>query len=66
MTSRVCARCDKRTSNPVVVAIEHGASVGGRTIYACPGRCAAGFPPQGDPFTEATALRRNHQQEDAR
>ncbi|MEU5644346.1 SDR family NAD(P)-dependent oxidoreductase [Streptomyces milbemycinicus] len=36
MTSQICASCDKPTSKPVVVAIEHSASVGGRTIYACP------------------------------
>jgi len=57
VTFQVCARCDKPTSTPVVVAIEHGASVGGRTVYACPGRCADSFPPQRDPIAEATAMR---------
>lgn len=47
---QICARCEESTSQPVVVAIEHSASVGGRTVYACPGKCAASFPPQRDPF----------------
>ncbi|MEU1805011.1 hypothetical protein [Streptomyces sp. NPDC019937] len=46
---QVCARCQATTSQPVVVAVEHGASVGGRTLYACP-RCAPTFPKQCDPF----------------
>lgn len=50
MTVQICARCDKPTSAPVTVALEHSASVGGRTIYACPGKCAASFPRQRDPF----------------
>ncbi|MFI0820020.1 hypothetical protein ACH4TX_29430 [Streptomyces sp. NPDC021098] len=50
MTSQVCARCDKPTSAPVVVAIGYGASAGGGTVYACPGQCADSFPRQRDPF----------------
>ncbi|MFF7655997.1 hypothetical protein ACFZCY_40280 [Streptomyces sp. NPDC007983] len=50
MTIQVCARCDKPTSAPVVVAIGHGASGGGGTVYACPGKCADSFPRQRDPF----------------
>ncbi|MEU1800922.1 hypothetical protein [Streptomyces sp. NPDC019937] len=50
MTTQICARCDKPTSQPVLVAVEHSASVGGRTIYACPGKCAESFPRQSDPF----------------
>ncbi|MFF7649391.1 hypothetical protein ACFZCY_05960 [Streptomyces sp. NPDC007983] len=46
---QVCARCQTTTREPVVVAIEHGASVGGRTLYACPG-CAPTFPKQRNPF----------------
>ncbi|MGR3937249.1 hypothetical protein [Streptomyces sp. BRA346] len=52
MMPQVCARCDKTTSTPVVVAIEHGSSVGGRTLYACP-RCAPTFPKQRDPFEQS-------------
>ncbi|MFD7506186.1 hypothetical protein [Streptomyces sp. NPDC059850] len=54
MTSQVCARCDKPTSAPVVVAIGHGASGGGGTVYACPGTCADSFPRQRDPFDHST------------
>lgn len=50
MTTQICGRCDKPTSEPVFIAIEHSASVGGRTIYACPGKCAESFPRQRDPF----------------
>ncbi|MEU1800126.1 hypothetical protein [Streptomyces sp. NPDC019937] len=46
---QVCARCQTTTREPVVVAIEHGASVGGRTLYACP-TCAPTFPKQRCPF----------------
>ncbi|MEU1800291.1 hypothetical protein [Streptomyces sp. NPDC019937] len=59
--SQVCARCDETTSEPVVVAVEHGASVGGRTVCACPGKCAASFPPQRDPFDGTTLARRDPQ-----
>jgi len=47
---QVCARCQQTTSEPVIVAINHSASVGGHTLYACPGKCAATFPKQHDPF----------------
>ncbi|MGY0061968.1 hypothetical protein ACWY4P_36455 [Streptomyces sp. LZ34] len=57
MTSQICASCDKPTSKPVVVAIEHSASAGGRTIYACPEH-ASRFPQQRDPLA---ALRRARQ-----
>ena len=50
MMPQVCARCQTTTRQPVVVAIEHGASVGGRTVYACPGKCADSFPKPRDPF----------------
>jgi hypothetical protein len=50
VTTQICARCDKPTDEPVVIAHEHSASVGGRTIYACPGECAESFPRQRDPF----------------
>lgn len=58
MTSQVCARCDRPTSDPVVVAIEHGASTGGGTVYACPGKCADSFPCQRDPFDHGTLMAR--------
>lgn len=58
MMPQVCARCETATGQLVVVAVEHGASVGGRTIYACPGKCAASFPPQRDPFEQGTLLSR--------
>ncbi|WP_063731872.1 hypothetical protein [Streptomyces sp. RTd22] len=54
MTPQVCARYDKPTSTPVVVAIEHGASAGGGTVYACPGKCADSIPRQRDPFDHGT------------
>ncbi|GAA0934703.1 hypothetical protein GCM10009574_060880 [Streptomyces asiaticus] len=47
---QACARCQATTRQPVIVAIEHGASVGGRTVYACPGKCADSFPKQCGPF----------------
>jgi DNA-directed RNA polymerase subunit RPC12/RpoP len=49
VTSQVCARCQKPTREPVVVAIGHGASAGGGTVYACTD-CAPTFPKQRDPF----------------
>jgi len=49
---QVCARCQTPTGQPVVVAIEHGASVGGRTLYTCPS-CAPTFPKQRDPFEQS-------------
>ncbi|MGW3571232.1 hypothetical protein ACWDSL_46390 [Streptomyces sp. NPDC000941] len=61
MTSQICARCDKPTREPVVVAIEHSASAGGRTAYACPG-CAPSFPKQRDILAELAAMRRARQQ----
>ncbi|MEU0846118.1 hypothetical protein ABZ370_42675 [Streptomyces sp. NPDC005962] len=57
MTTQVCARCQRPTDEPVVVAVEHGASAGGGTAYACPG-CAPGFPEPRDPLAEIAALRR--------
>ena len=50
MSVQVCARCQTTTRQPVVVAIGHGASAGGGTVYACPGTCADSFPKQRDPF----------------
>jgi len=49
VTVQICARCQTPTREPVVVAIGHGASAGGGTVYACPG-CAPTFPKQRDPF----------------
>jgi hypothetical protein len=46
---QVCARCQTTTQQPVVVAIAHGASAGGGTVYACT-NCAPTFPRQRDPF----------------
>lgn len=31
---QVCACCQQTTSEPVIVAIKHSASVGGHTLYA--------------------------------
>lgn len=50
MTVQICARCQTPTREPVIVAIGHGASAGGGTVYACPGTCADSFPKQRDPF----------------
>ncbi|MFI0780684.1 hypothetical protein [Streptomyces sp. NPDC021212] len=55
---QVCARCQTTTSQPVVVAIGHGASAGGGTVYACPGTCADSFPKQRDPFEARDTLAR--------
>lgn len=52
MTPQVCARCQRTTRQPVVVAIGHGASGAGGTVYACPGPCADSFPEQRDPFAK--------------
>ncbi|MET7900358.1 hypothetical protein ABZS86_02395 [Streptomyces sp. NPDC005355] len=60
MSTQICARCQQPTTAPVVVALEHSASAGGRTIYACPG-CAPGFPKQRDPLAELAAMRRARQ-----
>ncbi|MFI0820541.1 hypothetical protein ACH4TX_30740 [Streptomyces sp. NPDC021098] len=57
MMPQVCARCQESTSRPVIVAIEHGASGGGRTLYACPD-CAPTFPKQPDPFAGTRLDRR--------
>ena len=54
---QVCARCQQPTSSPVVVAIGHGASAGGGTVYACRGECAASFPKQRDPFEHSIPTR---------
>jgi hypothetical protein len=54
---QICARCQKSTREPVVVAIGHGASAGGGTVYACPG-CAPSFPKPRDPF-DCSFLDRN-------
>ena len=62
MIPQICARCQQPTTNPVVVAIEHSASSGGRTLYACRGECADSFPKQRDPLAEAAAMRRARQQ----
>lgn len=47
--TQICARCQKPTREPVIVAIGYGGSAGGGTVYACPG-CAPTFPKQRDPF----------------
>ena len=57
MSVQVCARCQTTTRQPVVVAIGHGASAGGGTVYACPGACADSFPKQRDPFEQALPAR---------
>ncbi|WP_421108784.1 hypothetical protein [Streptomyces sp. NEAU-S77] len=57
MTRQICARCQQSTDEPVVVGVEHGASVGGRTTYACPG-CAPSFPKQVDVFAVMASMRR--------
>lgn len=41
---QLCYMCQLPTDEPTVVAIKHGGSVGGTTIYACP-RHAACYPP---------------------
>lgn len=57
MTRQICGRCQQSTDEPVVVGVEHGASVGGRTTYACPD-CAPSFPKQVDVFAAMASLRR--------
>lgn len=57
MTRQICARCQQSTVEPVVVGMEHGASIGGRTAYACPG-CAPSFPKQVDVFAVMASMRR--------
>ena len=47
-------RCQQSTDEPVVVGMEHGASV---IAYACPD-CAPSFPKQVDVFAAAAAMRR--------
>jgi hypothetical protein len=54
---QVCYHCQRPTAEPVVVAEVHGASVGGRTVYACP-QDASRFPARPDPLAEIDALRR--------
>ncbi|OMI34017.1 hypothetical protein [Streptomyces sparsogenes] len=61
MTLQICARCDKPTSEPVTVAVEHSASAGGRTVYACP-PCAPTFPQQRDVLAELAAMHRAREQ----
>lgn len=59
MTSRICYRCQKPTSQPVPVAIKHSSSAGGATLYACPTH-ARDYP--ADPFAQAAAMRRTREQ----
>lgn len=54
---RVCARCQTTTRQPIVVAIGHGTSAGGGTVYACPGKCVDSFPKRRDPFGQALPAR---------
>ncbi|BBC33272.1 hypothetical protein SGFS_045660 [Streptomyces graminofaciens] len=44
---RMCARCQRMTSTPVVVHEEHAATGPGFTVYACP-ECAEHYPPPAD------------------
>ncbi|RNG33591.1 hypothetical protein [Streptomyces botrytidirepellens] len=60
MSVQVCARCQTTTRQPVVVAIGHGASAGGVTVYACPD-CAPSFPKQRDPFDGTILAHRDTQ-----
>ena len=39
---RMCARCERMTAEPVVIAEIHGNSGPGWTVYACPD-CALGY-----------------------
>ncbi|MET7902632.1 hypothetical protein ABZS86_14600 [Streptomyces sp. NPDC005355] len=64
MTRQICARCQQSTDEPVIVGMEHGASVGGRTTYACPD-CAPSFPKQIDVFAAAAAMRQARETERA-
>lgn len=58
MTSRICYRCQAPTPRPTPVVMEHGGSVGGATIYACP-KHARDYPQ--DAVTQAAAERRARQ-----
>ncbi|BCL29949.1 hypothetical protein ACFFS2_39010 [Streptomyces aurantiacus] len=44
---RMCARCHRTTSNPVLVHEVHAATGPGFNVYACPG-CADQYPPMTD------------------
>lgn len=57
MTTQICARCQQSTDEPVVVALGHGASAGGHTVYACP-KHASSYPQQRDPIAEIAAMYR--------
>ncbi|MEU7244813.1 hypothetical protein [Streptomyces sparsogenes] len=61
VSSRICARCDRPTSTPLVVGQAHSSSVGGRDIYSCP-TCVRTFPQPVDPITQIDALRRTRQE----
>ena len=55
---RMCARCNKITTEPVLVAEVYGDSGPGWSVYAC-SECAALYPKQPDPFALGDVLRRS-------
>ncbi|WP_328768957.1 hypothetical protein [Streptomyces sp. NBC_00286] len=46
---RMCARCHRTTSEPVLVHEVHAATGPGFNVYACPD-CADHYPPMTDPL----------------
>ncbi|MFE9649885.1 hypothetical protein ACFYO0_38400 [Streptomyces sp. NPDC006365] len=46
---RMCARCHRTTSHPVLVHEVHAATGPGFNVYACP-ECADHYPPMTDPL----------------
>ncbi|MEU1804412.1 hypothetical protein [Streptomyces sp. NPDC019937] len=52
---QLCYRCQLPTDEPILVAMEHGGSVGGPPIYACP-QHAPSFAQQRDPWTGRAAM----------
>lgn len=56
---RLCYRCQLPTNEPVIVAEEHGGSLGGGTIYACPRHARSYRVMAAERLV--TALRRDHE-----
>lgn len=60
---QICARCDKITRAPVVVAEIHGNSGPGWTVHACPD-CAPFYPRQCDPIAMYDAIERHRRSQE--
>jgi hypothetical protein len=65
MPVRMCVRCERMTTSPVLVREVHSNSGPGWNVYACPD-CAPYFPPGPDPLEVIEAARRRRGEEAGR